>query len=48
MISEIDGLLARCIDREQAHMDGADEKMIARAHGGGRTPAASSALFVGR
>jgi dihydrodipicolinate synthase/N-acetylneuraminate lyase len=33
VISEIDGLLARCIDREQAHMDGADEKMIARAHG---------------
>jgi dihydrodipicolinate synthase/N-acetylneuraminate lyase len=33
VITEVDDLLARCIDREQAHMDGADEKMIARAHG---------------
>jgi dihydrodipicolinate synthase/N-acetylneuraminate lyase len=32
-MTEADDLLAACIDRDKVHMDGGDEKMIARAHG---------------
>jgi dihydrodipicolinate synthase/N-acetylneuraminate lyase len=33
VIVEIDDLLAECVDRDDVHMDGAEEKLIARAHG---------------
>ena len=33
VIAEVDDLLGRCVDRDQVHMDGAEEKLIARAHG---------------
>lgn len=33
VIVEIDDLLGACVDRDQVHMDGAEEKLIARAHG---------------